>query len=350
MYSRKIELKLTIISVILIIVLFINAFLLISTFANMQRNRGTSFARAREYAISMVDYHERVATEWEVLEHSAVQNAISKFMYEVSLSSNTDELTRIVLSRGNEVQAVIRREAEARQANIILTHITNDISIITVVGPRRISVTFNSLREVTFNDGGLLSQDTKERVIEFIESTPVLWERTLEFEIEGGLARLVTPRSGEEREQRLKNEVDILKAEIESLRISAGFSPMTSEGIIIRIYDNPDAPLGNLSNFIIHDLDVISIVNELFASGARGIAIDGRRLIATSSIRCVGPLIHVDFEPISVEPIEIHAAGNPEHLQSGLALFFRSVLEPRGIIYEVEIVDQLTLPAYTRRR
>lgn len=350
MYSRKIDLKLSVISIVLVILLFINSFLLFTTFANMQRNKGSSFSQAKEYALGMIDYHERSAAEWEVLDYSAVQNSLSKFMYEISLSTNTDELTRVVLNRATELQTVIRREAEARQANVILSHITDDPVINSIVGPRRITVTFNSQGEISFNDGDLLSVETKNRITEYILSTPVLYERNLEVEIEGGIAKLVTPRSSEEREQRLKAEADMLKAEIESLRISAGYSSMTSEGIIIRIYDNPSAPLGEISSFIIHDLDVRDIVNELFASGARGIAIDGRRLTTTSSIRCVGPLIHVDFEPISVEPIEIYAAGNPEHLESGLALFFRTQLEPRGIVYEVEVVEQLTLPAYSRRR
>lgn len=350
MYTRKIDLKLSVISVILVILLFINSFLLFTTFASIHKNKGSSFSQAKENALAMVDYHERSAAEWEVLDYSAVQNALSKFMYEISLSTNTDELTRVVLNRGNELQTVIRREAEARQANIILSYITDDPIISSIVGPRRITVTFNSQGETTFNDGDLLSNETKKIISEYIVSIPVMYERSLEIEIEGGIAKLVTPRSSEEREQRLKAEADMLKAEIESLRISSGYSSMTSEGIIIRLYDNPSTPLGEISSFIIHDLDVREIVNELFTSGARGIAIDGRRLTATSSIRCVGPLIHVDFEPISVEPIEIYAAGNPDHLKSGLALYFRTQLEPRGIIYEVEVVEQLTLPAYSRRR
>lgn len=349
MYTRKLDLKLSIISIMLILILSINAFLLLNTFANLQNRKGGSLSAAKEYALSIVGYHERVAMDGGVLDYSAVQNILSTFMYEINLAANQDELARVVLNRGNEAQSVIRRESEARQANVILSMVSYDSALSSVIDPRRVSISFNSQGETKFTDHGLLHGETKEEISNYINNIPVLWERNIEIEIENGSARLVTPRSQEEREQRLANEVEMLKSEIESLRIATGYADMTSEGIIIKLYDNPDV-YGDISPFIIHDLDLLDIINELYNSGARGIAIDGRRLTTTSSVRCVGSLIHVDFEPIRVEPIVITVAGNPEHLESGLALFFRTRLDPRGILYEVEVMDQLTLPAYTRRR
>ncbi len=349
MYTRKVDLKLTVITVILALVLLINGFLLINVFANLQAKKGQGFNDAKEYALSLVEYHQGVATEWGVIEYSAVQNILSKFMYEINLSTNSDDLARVILNLGNEVQSVIRRESEARQANIILSLVSYDDRVKTVVDPIRINISFNTGGEIRYTDSGLLQTSTRTKIEDYISTIPVLWERTIEMEIENGLARLVTARSVEEREQRLKTEVDSLKAEIESLRIATGFSDMTSEGIIIRMFDNPNVD-GNISNFIIHDFDLLDLVNELWSSGARGIAVGGRRLTTTSSIRCVGPLIHVDFEPISVEPIVVQVAGNPEHLRSGLALINKTRFEHRGIILEIEVVDRLTLPAFTRRR
>lgn len=347
MYSRKIEFKLTVMSTILIIILLINGFLLLNMFSDIQNRKNQTFSVAKEYALSLVDYHERVARDWGVSEYSAVQNSLAKFMYDINLSANDDELARIVLNQGNDVQSVIRREAEARQANVILSLVSYDQSIASVIDARRITISFNNSGDLTVNDHGILSADTKLKIDEYIDTIPVLWERNIEIELENGSSRLATFRSSDEREQSLKSEVDSLKAEIESLRIASGHAEMTSEGITIKLYDNPNE-IGNY--FIVHDSDVRELVNELFSAGAKGIAIDGKRLTTTSSIRCVGPLIHVDFEPISVEPIVITVAGNSSQLESGLSLFVRTQLDPRGIVYEITTEEQITLPAYARRR
>ncbi|SHJ91066.1 Uncharacterized conserved protein YlxW, UPF0749 family [Anaerobranca californiensis DSM 14826] len=345
MYTRKIDLKLSIIAIMLILIFAINTFLLITSFVE----KGQSLKTAKEYAQTIVDYYQKVAKDSGVYTNSAVQNVLSRFMYEINLANSNDELARVIVNLGNETQNVIRRETESRQANIILSMVSTDPNLSSIVDSIRISISFNTQGDIIFNDGGLLSQKTKDEISEYIHSIPILWERVIEMEIEHGTSRLVTPRSSEEKEQRLKSEIDMLKAEIESLRIATGYAEMTGEGLIIKLYDNPNV-YGNISPYIIHDLDLLDLVNELFSSGARGIAIDGRRLTTTSSIRCVGPVIHVDHEPIRVEPIEIHVAGNPEILKSGLSLFFRTRFEPRGIIYDVQIVDQITLPAYSRRR
>ena len=57
----------------------------------------------------------------------------------------------------------------------------------------------------------------------------------------------------------------------------------------------------NPNLYVIHDEDILRMVNELRASiGAGTIAINDQRLIGTSEIRCSGPTITVNgkvFEP-----------------------------------------------------
>ena len=67
--------------------------------------------------------------------------------------------------------------------------------------------------------------------------------------------------------------------------------------------------------FIVHETDIRHTINESFAAGANGIA-GGQRLTATSAIRCVGPSILVNDERIAVNPVEIHAIGDPAALSS----------------------------------
>ena len=50
----------------------------------------------------------------------------------------------------------------------------------------------------------------------------------------------------------------------------------------------------NPNLYVIHDEDILRIVNELRAGGAEAIAINDQRLIGTSEIRCSGPTITVN--------------------------------------------------------
>ncbi len=70
---------------------------------------------------------------------------------------------------------------------------------------------------------------------------------------------------------------------------------------------------------IVHDYDLQLVVNELTASGAEAIAINGQRVISRTAIRCVGPTIMVNNVPI-VPPFEILAVGDPGTLAGGLLL------------------------------
>ena len=68
---------------------------------------------------------------------------------------------------------------------------------------------------------------------------------------------------------------------------------------------------------MVHDSDLRSVVNELFSAGAEAIAINDQRLVANSSIRCVGPTVLVNSERLA-PPYKIAAIGKPDVLQSAL--------------------------------
>ncbi|WP_350342484.1 DUF881 domain-containing protein [Proteinivorax tanatarense] len=350
MYSRKIEYKITIITVSVLVVLVLNMAMFLTSFGFFGSRGDKDFHAAKEQALTLVRYNERLAEDWGVQDSADVTNALSNLMYDIEQTNNIDDLSRIVMNQGSETQRVIRRRAEARQSEIILSKISNDSNVIATVDKKEISVSYNSDGDIEFDDRGLLTKKTKKEITEYIEELPTLWDRTVEAEVENGLATLITPRSSDELEQQLRTEMDQLKSEVESLRISSGHAEMTGEGIIVRFYDNPEAVGENVNDAIIHDYHILEIANELFNAGALGIAIDGKRLTTNSSIRCAGTLIHVDHHPISVDPVEFHVVGDPDHLKSGLMLYIKTRLIPRGIEYEIEVPEEdVTLPAYTRR-
>ena len=77
-------------------------------------------------------------------------------------------------------------------------------------------------------------------------------------------------------------------------------------------------------------------------AGAYGIEVGGQRLTVNSAVRCVGPTMLVNNQPISVNPIIIKAVGNPEVLKSSLDII-KNQLENFGIVLEIHVEDDLLL-------
>ena len=82
------------------------------------------------------------------------------------------------------------------------------------------------------------------------------------------------------------NEVE----EIAALKIRAGLTALAGAGVTVEMDDsNRSAKSGDDPNlYVIHDDDVLRVINELRAAGAEAISINGQRLIETSEIRCAG--------------------------------------------------------------
>ena len=107
-----------------------------------------------------------------------------------------------------------------------------------------------------------------------------------------------------------------MKQQIERLSLLAGVTDLKGEGIIITLNDgtsnsDPD------QNALVHASDVLAVVNELSAAGAEAISVNGQRIISTSSIRCVGPVIQVNYQKVAA-PFEIRAIGNAQYLESAM--------------------------------
>ncbi len=110
-----------------------------------------------------------------------------------------------------------------------------------------------------------------------------------------------------------------MKDEIDTLASLAGTKDVVGEGIIMNL-DDSDKKGGNVvenSMFIVHDADLLTIVNELRAAGAEAISINGQRILSTTSIRCVGPVIQINSQKIA-PPYTIKAIGNAQYLESAL--------------------------------
>ncbi|HEX9061646.1 MAG TPA: DUF881 domain-containing protein, partial [Clostridia bacterium] len=76
---------------------------------------------------------------------------------------------------------------------------------------------------------------------------------------------------------------------LENLKVMAGLTDVKGKGVIVKLDDANVRTSDNPNENIIHDSDMIRVVNELKKSGAQAISINGERLIATSEQVCAGP-------------------------------------------------------------
>jgi uncharacterized protein YlxW (UPF0749 family) len=91
------------------------------------------------------------------------------------------------------------------------------------------------------------------------------------------------------------------------------------------------------------------VVNALWAAGAEGVSINGRRLGPTTAIRFAGEAVLVDFRPVT-SPYEVSAVGEPDALQNEF-LANPEVKELAGLSlvwdlrFDFARQDELDLPA-----
>lgn len=140
-----------------------------------------------------------------------------------------------------------------------------------------------------------------------------------------------------------------LQDEVMKANMAAGMIAVTGPGVMVTLNDsNRNLQTGENPNYaIVHDYDLLTLVNELRASGAEAIAINDERLTSVSEIRCAGTLILVNWARIG-PPYVIKAIGDPEMLTSGLNIRggHMETLKYLGLQTSIQKVDSLELPAF----
>ncbi|MDE2573253.1 MAG: DUF881 domain-containing protein [bacterium] len=118
----------------------------------------------------------------------------------------------------------------------------------------------------------------------------------------------------------------VAAGELRHFKVAAGLVPMLGPGLVVTLNDSPKPPtsLADAQYKLVHDYNLREIVNELWASGAEAIAINGQRYVAYTPIRCVGPVILVNQERLA-PPYRIVAIGPAQAMASALQM-------PGGVI------------------
>lgn len=141
---------------------------------------------------------------------------------------------------------------------------------------------------------------------------------------------------------------DELALSLSEARRLAGLTTITGNGITVTMNDSSISDTSDINQLsLIHAQDVQYVVDLIKTGGAEAIAINGERIIYTTSISCTGPTIRVNDNRYTV-PFVITAVCDPastyDILQNDSYLQYRM---SNMVEISFGVVDQLTIPAYT---
>lgn len=196
---------------------------------------------------------------------------------------------------------------------------------------------FNSKVSQNYEENNLRSQvlKYKERYDELLEETEKIDEE-LKIEIEKATQN--------------NSQLEEAKNQIEKANKQIGLAEVTGPGVIITIADSKvdSSKKANPSDLLVHDIDLLKIVNELKNAGAEAISINNQRVILTTSIICGGNIININQEKIG-SPFEIKAIGLPESLANlERPGGYLSILKEKEIIVNFEkSTEDITIPKYS---
>jgi len=171
-------------------------------------------------------------------------------------------------------------------------------------------------------------------------------------EMDNRLMELETAIEAWEKEFALVDQsTEDIRLELKNARSFAGLLPLEGPGIEIVLNDRQkDSVLlsnpGMLRFYIVHDSDMLNIINELRAAGAEAISINDTRIMANSRISCGGPIINVGKYQRFAPPFIIRAIGDPDRLAGAFDSpdSIYHMLKAWGLRIDVKRMDKIVVP------
>ena len=144
-----------------------------------------------------------------------------------------------------------------------------------------------------------------------------------------------------------------LQNELKTLNSLTGAIDVKGKGIVLTVADNKNMTnkniglLDNISNYLIHDTDLLRLVNELKNAGVEAISINDERIINSTSITCDGNVILINGNKVS-SPFVIKAIGSSETILGALQRPGGKLeeLEDYGLVSSIVKQNNITIYKY----
>ncbi|MBM7692358.1 uncharacterized protein YlxW (UPF0749 family) [Peribacillus deserti] len=132
--------------------------------------------------------------------------------------------------------------------------------------------------------------------------------------------------------------------EMDKYRMYLGKVKVKGKGLEVTLADGDYNSSGDVNNYIVHEQHIFKVVNELYASGAQAVAINGQRLTRQSYIVCNGPVITIDGTQHPA-PFVVSAIGDPDVLEAAVNISggVMEQLVNENIIFSVEKMEEIIM-------
>ena len=191
----------------------------------------------------------------------------------------------------------------------------------------------------------LTNNDLRDQVLKWKEKYDQEYEELQNANKKLERVRTAASKNTEGSEE---NEAELLKN-----NMIIGLTDVEGEGVIVTLKDDTSitsdslAITDSMSNHLVHDSDLISIVNELKNAGAEAISINDQRIVISTSITCEGNVISVNGAKVG-SPFVIKAIGHASYMESALTRPGGSIKNFTGYIgASVKTSDNIQIPKFT---
>lgn len=144
--------------------------------------------------------------------------------------------------------------------------------------------------------------------------------------------------------------------QVRALEDVAGLDEVSGPGVTVTLTDASRDSDGNYpagarpDDLVVHQQDVQSVLNALWAGGATAVGMQDQRIVATSAPRCIGNTLLLHGRTYS-PPYVMTALGDPARLTAALdaepgVRLFKQYAVRYGLGYSQTASDSLTVPGY----
>jgi uncharacterized protein YlxW (UPF0749 family) len=160
-------------------------------------------------------------------------------------------------------------------------------------------------------------------------------------------------KAREDESARRSSAAQQFNAQLDDQKAVVGLIALHGPGLAISLHDghDPNDPADRSLGWVIHYQDLQDIVNLLWASGAEAVAVNGQRIVPTTSFFYAGVNILVNNASRLSGPYEVTALGDPTTLTSAVGNRDQlAELKSRSRIYGLGLAwkrgTRLKVPAY----
>ncbi|MFD6894249.1 DUF881 domain-containing protein [Rhodococcus sp. NPDC060086] len=153
------------------------------------------------------------------------------------------------------------------------------------------------------------------------------------------------------------DEVAAVLEQLAALEDPAGLTERQGAGVTVTLTDAPRNADGRYpadaspDDLVVHQQDVQSVLNAMWAGGAEAISMQDQRIVATSAPRCIGNTLLLHGRTYS-PPYVITALGDPAKITTSLdaepgVRIYKQYSTRYGLGFTQRAGSELTVPAYT---